>query len=82
MYLNSIEGDITKKNQGKSGEELGSSLFTFLSTQEDERKCELNALLEQMKPIPSTSNMLTGHHSFQIQKEKYSQQEIGKLRVV
>ena len=46
MYLNSVEGDITKKNQGKSCEELTLSLFTFLSTQEDERKCELNALLE------------------------------------
>lgn len=46
MYLNSVEGDITKKNQGKSCEELALSLFTFLSTQEDERKCELNALLE------------------------------------
>lgn len=80
--MNSIKGDITKKNQEKSCEELGSSLFTFLSTQEDERKCELNAFLEQMKPTPLTSNMLTGHHSFQIQKEKYSQQEMWKLRVI
>lgn len=46
MYLNSVEGDTTKKNQAKSCEELSVSPFTYLSSQEDERKNEPTALLE------------------------------------
>jgi hypothetical protein len=64
-----------KKNQEKSHEELGLSLFTFHYTQKEEERMSQMLCWNKINPH-CTSNMLTRHHSLETQREKCSQQEM------